>query len=44
MADALTRKQEDVKTQKEKNVAARTQILIKSDIVFMENTSVIAAI
>jgi hypothetical protein len=44
VADALTRKQEDVKTQKKKNVAARTQTLIKSDMVFMENTPVIAAI
>jgi hypothetical protein len=44
VADALTRKQEDVKTQKEKDVAARTQTLIKSDMVFVENTPVIAAI
>ena len=29
IADALTRKQEDVKTQKDKNIVSRTQVLIE---------------
>jgi hypothetical protein len=33
-----------VKTQKEKNVAVRTQILIKSNMVFVEDTPLIAAL
>jgi hypothetical protein len=44
VADALTRKQEDVKTQKNKDVAARTQTLIKPDMVFVEDTPLIAAL
>jgi hypothetical protein len=44
VVDALTRKQENVKTQKDKNIAAKTQTLIKPDMVFVEDTPLIAVL